>query len=333
MFVIAAFCLAIAACTSSVKDAKGKTEALLPRKDSLALAKLYGDYEKEVKDFQEEAQYMDITSEAYNRHMEKLKTDFETSLTGNPSFAPVVELRNLLIDYQIEKGKDEKGKYDVDLKLEEDMPEEFVWHEKELYFQNKWDEKLMKLLQEHPGFLECPSYMFDETLDMDIEVVTSADGRIRYYSWLSSQWRNVASITCIRQYRSDCGQIFVSKVENDDSWGGVRDVHTLDVDGEAIYLLKKTRNEGYFYITYHAEAIEGDKITNPIIFDTKDKKDPYVKFNLNGPRKDWVTKYNDNTKTIYIRVTNEEGDYYLNDAYVTYSFDGKMFRLSGQFKE
>ena len=352
LLFLAAFCMAIAACTSSVKDANSKisttandetevidrgmperADALLPRKDSLALAKLYHDYEKAVNEFREKARTMDITNEDVDRQLEKLKTDFEASLAGNPHFAPAVELRNLLVNYQKEMTKDEERKYDVNLKLDKDMPEEFVTHEKEVFFQERMDEKLIKLLQDNPGFMECPPYMFMETLDLGIDVVTSADGRVRYYSYISGQWRNVASVTCIRQFRSDNGRIFVSKVENDDSWGAVEEVHSLHVDGKTVYLLKKARNDGYYFITYHAEEIEGDKIVHSTLFDTKDNKAPYVKYNLEGPEKDWVAKYDEKNKTIYMRVTSKDDGYRLNDAYVTYAFDGKLFRLSGQHKD
>ena len=352
LLFLAAFCMTLAACKSSEKDANSKTsttaneeteyidngmperaDALLSRKDSVALAKLYHDYEKAVNDFHEKARTMDITSEDVDRQLEKLKTDFEASLAGNPHFAPAVELRSLLANYKKEMTKDDERKYDVNLKLDKDMPEEFVMHEKEMFFQEKWDEKLIKLLQEHPGFMECPPYMFKETLDLGIDVVTSTDGRVRYYSYISGQWRNVASVTCIRQYRSDSGQIIVSKVENDDSWGAVEEVHSLHVDGKTVYLLKKARNEGYYFITYHAEEIEGDKIVHPTLFDTKDNKVPHVKYDLEGPEKDWVAKYDEKNKTIYMRVTSKDDGYRLNDTYVTYTFDGKFFRLSGQHKD
>ena len=191
----------------------------------------------------------------------------------------------------------------------------------------------MKLLQEHPGFIECPQYMFDEVFDGGVGVATSTDGRVRYISYLSGEWRGLASITCIRQYRTDSGQNVVSLVENGDSWGGVDEVHTLAVDGKTVYLLRKTHNEGYFYIAYCAEAIEGEKITHPMIFDTENKKGPYVLYSLKGPQKDWVAKYDEKTKTIYMRVTDEEHNYHLNDTYATYTFDGKMFKPSGQHRE
>ena len=346
LFVIAAFCLATVACTSSVKSNKDNTlatakeetvtqdkeraGALLSRKDSLALANLYKVYEKDVSDFCEKARTMEMNNEDYDRQLEKMKTDLETSLNGNPHFAPVVELRNLLLDYRTEMLKDEERKYDVDLNLEEDMPEEFVSHEKEMFFQDKWDEKLVKLLQDHPGFLECPPYMFEEALDMGVEVATSTDGRIRYYSYITGEWRRLVSVTCIRQYRTDNGRTMTSLVENKPTWGFVDEVHTLTVNGKNVYLLRRTHNEGCFYITYHAESIEGEKITHPVIFDTEENKGPYVLYNLDGPQKDWVAKYDEKTKTIYMRVTSKDDRYYLSNAYVTYTFDGKKFRLSGQ---
>ena len=340
LLVIASVFLATAACTSSGKDAKdkGKEEtgmperasALLPRKDSIALAKLYQDYEKAVDDLNH---HTEIFDEEYNLKLEKLKTDFETSLTSNPHYAPVVELRNLLLAYQRDMQKDEEHKYDVEIEVEEGTPEEFVYHEKDIYFQKKWDEKLLKLLQEHPDFMECPPYMFEEALDPGVTVATSADGRIRYYSYLSGEWRMIVSVTCIRQYLTDSGQTVVSMVENDDSWGLVEEVHTLKVKGKTVYLLKKTHSEGRLYTTYNAEAIEGEKIIHPVVFDTEEHKAPYVLYNTDGPEKDWVAKYDEKTKTIYLRVTDRENHYWLSDAYVTYTFDGKMFRFSGQHKD
>ena len=320
--LLAAFCLAMAACTMPER-----ADALLPRKDSLALAKLYDNYEKAVNDLNEHTK---IVNDDYYRQLEKIKKDFEASLAGNPNFAPVVALRNLLIDYQKEMQKEDSTKYDVDLKLEEDMPEEFVTHEKEVHFQKKWDEKLVKLLHEHPGFIECPPYMFEEALNMGVMVTTSADGRVRYYSYTSDQWRNLATVTCIRQYRSDSGRIIASLDKNSKSWGFVEEVHSLIVDGKTVYLLKKTHNEGYYYITFHAEAIEGEEITHPVIFDTENNEDPFVLYNLDGPEKVWVAKYDEKTKTIYMRVTNRDDHYRLNDDYVTYTFDGKMFMRVAQ---
>ena len=135
VLVVAAVGLAAVACTSSEKESKGKTPAtaeeetevidsnmperegaLLPRKDSLALAKLYKEYEKAAQDLYE---HTEIFGDEYDRKLAKIKTDFEASLTGNPNYAPVVELRNLLIAYQKDMRKDEEHKYDVDLKLDE----------------------------------------------------------------------------------------------------------------------------------------------------------------------------------------------------------------------
>ena len=143
----------------------------------------------------------------------------------------------------------------------------------------------------------------------------------------------IVSVTCIRQYLTDSGQTVVSMVENDDSWGLVEEVHTLKVKGKTVYLLKKTHSEGRLYTTYNAEAIEGEKIIHPVVFDTEEHKAPYVLYNTDGPEKDWVAKYDEKTKTIYLRVTDRENHYWLNDAYVTYTFDGKMFRFSGQHKD
>lgn len=326
LLVTAAVCLVIVACTSPEKSERA--DALLPRKDSLALAKLYQDYEKTAEDL---FNHTEIFDEEYDRKMEKIKTDFEASLTGNPHFAPVVELRNLLIAYQADMLKDEEHKYEVDIEVEEGTPEEFIYHEQEMLFQEKWDERLVKLLQEHPGFMECPPYMFEEAIEPGIKVATSADGRLRFYTYLSDEWRGVAYVTCIRQYRADNGQVIASLVrEGSSSWGIVDNIHSLTMDGKTIYLQKMWHNEGLLFVTYHAEAIEGDKITHPVIFDTEGNEDPHVLYNVNGPEKDWVARYDEKKKTIYMRVTDKEHHYRLSDAYVTYTFDGKMFRLTGR---
>ena len=348
LLIITTVCLTTAACTFSGKDkrkdltsAKEETEvissemperadALLPRKDSIALAKLYDDYEKSVMDLHDHSEILD---EEYERKLKKIRTDFEQSLADNPHFAPAVELRNLLIAYQKEKDKDEEHKYDVELELDEDMPKEIVTHEQDVHFQEKWDEKMVKLLQDHPGFMECPPYMFDEALASGFLVATSSDGRIRYYSYIFDQWRNYVKVKSIRQYRADSGRIIVSLHENCQSHGFVEEVYPLIVDGKTVYLLEKTHNEGYYCYTYHAEAIEGEEITHPVIFDTKNNEEPYVLYNLRGPQKEWVAKYDEKKKTIYMRVTDEDDNYCLNSAYVTYSFDGKMFRLSGHHNE
>ena len=320
-----------------------KAGSLLSKEDSLELVKMYQDYldaKKQVEEIQRKRssrlnyndslynlQYKELDN-LYQKEIDELKRKYENALATNPRYEQLARLRSLLLKYDadrtaayaiMQKEREEYSKKNSDLQYYEvsqlfDNP-----------FRSNWDKKLIQLILDHPLFIEYPEYLFKE-INEGNHVVTSTDGRLRYYNWFLSYTYSSEPDIVFKQYRTDEGKILVS-LDGDDSKNRINHIHMLEANGKMIYLLEK-ENEDYrdwdlSNVGLYAEAIEGQTITHPQIFDTADNNGNLV-VKYRG-KVDWVIKYDEATRTIIVRNYKDENNDVLSDDYTAYTFDGKKF--------
>ena len=282
----------------------------LSKEDSLALVKMYQDY----MDAKNKAAYEEDEEE-----IEALKLNFEASLASNPRFAEVVRLRNLLKEYQSEKNAFEN---ELGSEESEDVDFESIGDE--------WRQKFIELIRNNPKFIDYPECLFEE-ID-NISVFSSSDGQLRYYYY---------NYFPFRQYRTKDGKVVVSwdeKLKKSDYYsnslgltyyGKTNSIYILNLGNKVIYLI---HNEGLgvqgLFSSLHAEAIEGQEIIHPHIFEQEDENGDLSFFSKINNRKEWLQfvkeswliRYNENTRTIDVRDLN-----FLDKSYITYSFNGEKF--------
>lgn len=339
-----------------------KAGDLLSKEDSLELVRLYQDYvaakKQAVKKMISKRDQLDYSDSLYEKkkeeieklyeeELEGLKNDFGASLAANPRFAQVTRLRNLLMKYIDERKADrtirekteewQRGEY-ID-------PETGNMMDEKVAFIAEWDSKLIKLIKDNPAFMDYPEYLFKE-IDEDMHVATSADGRLRYYSWHTSHFGTGPNVIAIRHYRTTNGKVLLSWEGGDDPLDSeyqdlVNKIHTLDVNGKRVYLLEEYNTQGAAWgiYRYHAEAIEKNVITHPTVFDTNDDKgDLVLYFNRGdwefrhdyGEKESWVVKYDEPTRTIFVRKYKDDERSELSEDYITYTFDREKFVRSYQ---
>lgn len=310
-----------------------KAGDLFSKEDSLELVKMYQDYEAaresaRQKMFSNRKQldssdplysikYDEILG-LYKEELDSLKKEFDASLVADPRFAKVVRLRNLLQEYKEE--------------LKAAKP---IWKEQEKLY---WDKKFVQLIQDNPLFMEYPEIMFQELnngfiLDDYNHVVTSADGRIRYYN-LTTTGYGTRPTLFFRQYRTDDGKVLVS-------WDGddtneqvcIKSIHIFKTNDRELYLLEyEPIGEVFSYIVFSAVAIEGDDIIQQHLFDTSDGN-LVVKYDgaewkmehLGHKEKSWIINYDEARSTIFVRKYKDEKLCFLSEDSVSYTFNGEKF--------
>jgi len=323
----------------------------LTKEDSVALEKLYHDYysamykatvktssqmdelrRSAVRDRQKEMEIENL----YYQEMQALRKGFGDSLAANPRFATIARLRNLFLNYREEKNAASEAMYKELIEYYEEDVFFDLYNDYQVDFVYTWNDKFITLIQENPSFITYPEYLFNEYYD-DIQVTTSADGRLRSYRWSNLLLKNCPEFTSFQQYRTDDGKVLVNRGEelNDDNL--VKNIHVLEADGIRIYLLEMYAKLGNdrSICHYYAEAIEGDDITHPHVFEGKNENED---FGVVYDEKlwpihvfqddDWVMKYDEATRTIFVREYEDESKGILSDKYKSYVFDGEVFKLS-----
>lgn len=334
-----------------------KAGNLLSKEDSLELVKMCQDYEASKKkaydrmntqeallDFSDS--HYDKKKEEIEKHyeeeLESLKNDFGASLAANPRFVKVTRLRNILMNYLDKRNADRRAREKTEKwqRGEYIDPETGIMMDEKVIFVAEWDGKLIKLIKDNPAFMDYPGYLFKE-IDEDIHVATSADGRLRYYSWHTSHFGTGPNVIAIRHYRTANGKVLLTWEDGNDPFDSeyqdlVNKIHTLDANGKRIYLLEEYNTQGAAWgiYRYHAEVIEKNVITHPTVFDTNDDEGDLV-LNFNradwefrygyGEKGDWVVKYDEPTRTIFVRKYEDEENNILSEDYITYTFDGEKF--------
>ena len=239
---------------------QAKAGDLLSKEDSLELVKMFKDYMKAKANAEEKKSFSisqlngsdnlyekkkEEIEKRYQEEIEVLEKDFGNSLAANPRFANVTKLRNILMNYLAKRKADriarentekwQRGDY-------EDSETGIIINEK-VSFVAEWDGKLIKLIKDNPAFMDYPEYLFKE-IDEDMHVATSADERLRYYSWDTSHFGTGPNVIAIRQYRTANGKVLLSWEGGEDPLDSeyqnlVNKIHTLDVNGKRIYLLEE----------------------------------------------------------------------------------------------
>lgn len=218
-------------------------------------------------------------------------------------------------------------------------------------FQNEWNAKLIKLVDETPELLDYPSSLIGDLLGMQVR--NSDDRKLKCYSW---DYHTEGILTChcfFEQFRMADGKVMVPIVhdqdvpwwnegdpnDEDNPWdttmpwewkSSVERIHTLNTGVWTVYLLETFYSAGNFraYDCIEAKVISGTKCLDfPI-------------FSVNG---DIVTnlesaagsnfKYDKNTKTITFDEYEERDEYdYENGGWFNfkgkakYVLDGVVFR-------
>ena len=340
--------------------------AKLPEKDSLELAEIvkrYVDEKKSIFDAYERLWDQSKTStEASDKtasnlswkELEEMEAtiykELDQSLRSNQAFAPLVNMREIVNDYVTQRKIARKA-------IPHDFFREEEKHEKE------WDEKLVKMIESHPEFMEYPGDLLALDLsgyvsaEWQVNVKTSSDGRLRYYNWKAGRWNTkTTNVVSFRQFRTDDGQVKVSwgkNLKNKESWEWgylVNDIFTVDIDGEKIYLLQTWYNKDPKFDTegIHAVAIKGSDIVHPKIFKKDKGVDDVLEVDYDAQYWDdlvnekdidpWVVNFNDESLSIYLREINDDGklsedgfdDYYLNGNLYEY---GASWQLTPSINE
>ncbi len=280
-------------------------------------------------------------AEQRNKELEK---DFENALAAKPEYAKVVQQRNILKNFFDEMYAAEE-RFDPSDDIKKQYPEAYkngndVFYHHLFYvdFLHQWYGKMIKMIGANPSLMEYPEYMFREFVH-GMSVMTSDDGRIRYYNWDASSSGSLYNAGCFCQYRTDDGKVRVSfhqdENDKDNGWQfqyDVKKIHTLNLKGKRAYLLQIEYSSDESHVTrgFHVEAIEKDGITHPEVFVAEDGSNAYLVndyFSFDDP-KEWYAKYDGRTRTIYLRDSNENDHYKAMNTYTTYTFDGNVFKPS-----
>lgn len=317
----------------------------------MTLAKMYNDYKAAKASAKERMESnlallddsdplhgkkRDDIERLYENEIETLKKDFNTSLAKNKQFSKVVKLRNMLMNYLSDR---EAALVILNKEFEEDGSGLYQVYLEQFKapFEHKWDGKFIELIRQNPDFLEYPGYLFEEVYE-DIKVVTSSDGLLRYYSWDIKSDKGSADVASFRQYRTNDGSVLVSweQRDKDSDWVGddrVIGIHVLEYENTKYYLVEKWHSSLFTsYYAFHIESISDTRIIHPHLFHLPDSDQDDLVLELNTQYNDflkdeWVAKYDEDTRTIYVRKYKDKENHILSDGYITYLYnDGQFVR-------
>ena len=170
-----------------------------------------------------------------------------------------LELVKAIKDYK----KSEKKAYD---ELDNKLKKETNAEQAEMLSNNtdmETDKLLVNFISNHPKLMDFPDNTLEELLDIDI--ITSPDRRIRYYSWVLSENEKYDEVSRVMQYRTDDGKIetcwdipFYDEAMLPWSYAFTpTEIYTLNNHGKRIYLVKEfILDDAFTYEQIRAIAID-----------------------------------------------------------------------------
>lgn len=176
-----------------------------------------------------------------------------------------------------EYKKSEKKAYD---ELDNKLKKETNAEQAEMLSNNtdmETDKLLVNFISNHPKLMDFPDNTLEELLDIDI--ITSPDRRIRYYSWVLSENEKYDEVSRVMQYRTDDGKIetcwdipFYDEAMLPWSYAFTpTEIYTLNNHGKRIYLVKEfILDDAFTYEQIRAIAIDKGKVTKIPMFDSED---------------------------------------------------------------
>jgi len=200
------------------------------------------------------------------------------------------------------------------------------------YYSDLFSTRLTNFIENNPSTLK---YKFKSLTDSNAcRIVTSADGLFRIFSWDTWLGGTMHDFKNIFQFKSD-GKVYSTDLNrNEDDLGTYfTDIYTLKANNKTYYLTINSSSEStkYVYETISVFTISNDILDDNVkLIKTQTGLNNSIGFEYDffsvGDRPERpmrLTRYNPDTKTIYIPIVLEDGK--VTDRFILYQFTGQYF--------
>ena len=183
------------------------------------------------------------------------------------------------------------------------------------------------------------SYSFP-TLQNNISIATSPDGKLRAYSWDTELGGSMHDFDAVFQYEGQDGQIHVEKRKSYDGGGAfVSDIFQMNIANHPVYMMRSTAilSTSLMYESVDLFSIDGNQLNDNIkLIKTKSGLTQRLGFEYDffsvvdrPERPIRLIQVNPKQKTIQIPVVMEDKEFRnggrVTNRFITYKFNGQYF--------
>jgi len=202
------------------------------------------------------------------------------------------------------------------------------------------------------------SYSFQLLVDStDVNIITSWDGNLRFYSWVTPFGGTMFDYGNVFQYRSN-GKVYtfqhtpwdydeknkyIKPKEGQDYGCSFVKIHTVKIGNKTYYLVENWAryDSGHGVGSINAFTIENDKLKLAKIFKNKNEtlssihieycfRDWFFVTNK-GEGFDWIFSFDENTNTLYVPIIKDDILFgYVTDQYLLYQLKENHLQYIGK---
>lgn len=200
------------------------------------------------------------------------------------------------------------------------------------YYSDLFATRFTAFIKDNPTTL---NYKFKSLTDSNVcNIVTSADGLLRIYSWNTWLGGTMPDFNNLFQFKSG-NEVHATNLERNEGGYGTyfTDIFTLNTGRKTYYLTVYGANVSSkdAYETISVFAIEGDTLNDKVkLIKTKSGLNNSISFDYDffsvasrPERPIRLIKYDAEKKIIYIPIVLEDGD--VTNRYILYQFTGQYF--------